>query len=340
MKRMMKTAAWLGLLAGATLSADAAAEMKNVLILNFPYDNYRVSMTARVIDALKQAGFEDRQNIAISMFQSQNIAEGIAKVQELAPDVVIDISVRNRILNDLNGSAVPLIASSDIEPFVDAQGVPKANITGVYSVLQDMVYNSYKFLQKVAPLQPGQQAVFLENTLSNRIPKEAALDALKRLGIPLKAVADASVYEDWQAAILKYNDDPEVGWILMGVWPSIKRDGSVPDMEHETAAWQREHLKKPMVTYWEIAVQWAMLCGFGMDLDDVGRQCGEMAARVLKGEEITTIKAEYPRKTLVVLNRKTADTLGITFSLDVLNLANVIYHDWEGKNVSRKSGLK
>lgn len=65
-----------------------------------------------------------------------------------------------------------------------------------------------------------------------------------------------------------------------------------------------------------------------------------MAARVLKGEDVKTINAEYPRKTLVALNRKTADTLGIMFSLDVLNLANVIYHDWEGKEVSRKSGLK
>ena len=76
-----------------------------------------------------------------------------------------------------------------------------------------------------------------------------------------------------------------------------------------------------------------------MDLDDVGRQCGEMAARVLKGEDIKTINAEYPRKTLVALNRKTADTMGLIFSPDVLNLANVIYHDWDGKEVTRKSGL-
>ncbi len=28
---------------------------------------------------------------------------------------------------------------------------PNANITGVYTTLQDMIYNSYKFLQKIAP---------------------------------------------------------------------------------------------------------------------------------------------------------------------------------------------
>ena len=111
-------------------------------------------------------------------------------------------------------------------------------------------------------------------------------------------------------------------------------------MATETAVWHREHLKKPIVTYWEVAVQWGLLCAFGVNLDDTGLQCGEMAARALKGEDITTIKAEYPRNTLVALNRQTADAMGIIFSPDVLNLANVIYHDWEGKNVTRKSGLQ
>lgn len=83
-------------------------------------------------------------------------------------------------------------------------------------------------------------------------------------------------------------------------------------------------------------MQWGLLCAFGVNLDDTGLQCGEMAARALKGEDITTIKAEYPRNTLVALNRQTADAMGIIFSPDVLNLANVIYHDWEGKNVTRK----
>ena len=83
-----------------------------------------------------------------------------------------------------------------------------------------------------------------------------------------------------------------------------------------------------------------LVCGFGVDLDDVARQCGEMAARILRGEDVKTIKAEHPRKVSVSLNRKTADSMGIMFSLDALNLANVIYHDWEGKEVSRKSGLR
>jgi len=61
-----------------------------------------------------------------------------------------------------------------------------------------------------------------------------------------------------------------------------------------------------------------------------------MVARLLQDEDIRTIKAEYPGKVSISLNRKTATNLGLVFSLNVLNLANVIYDDYEGKQVIRK----
>ncbi len=71
-------------------------------------------------------------------------------------------------------------------------------------------------------------------------------------------------------------------------------------------------------------------------MNETSIQFGRMAARVLQGEPINTIKAEYPHKVSIALNRKTATNLGIVFSLEVLSLANVIYDDYEGKQVIRK----
>ena len=339
MKRYWMTGLVGMALLGAFALGAGAAEMKKVVIENFPNDRLKVSETARAVKALEDAGFIEGQNVMIQILHDTDIEADAAKIQELQPDVIIDISQRHRIAYKFRGASLPLLIDSEAEKFTDAQDVPLENVSGMRSRLEDMIYNSYKFLAKVAPLKPGQQVVFLENTAFNLIPQEEVKDALRRLNIPLKAVLDTSVYEDWQAAIEQYNADPEVGWILMGVWPSSKRDGSLPDMERESAPWQREHQTKPLITYWEIAVQWGILCGFGVDIDELGTQLGEMAARMLKGEEIKSIKAEYPRKVSVSLNRKTADVMGLIFSPDVLNLANVIYHDWESKNVTRKSGL-
>jgi ABC-type uncharacterized transport system substrate-binding protein len=98
----------------------------------------------------------------------------------------------------------------------------------------------------------------------------------------------------------------------------------------------QEHRKKPSVTYWEPAVLTGELCGFSIDLNGVAAQSGKLAARVLQGEPIQSIKAEYPQKISIALNRKTATNLGIVFSVDVLKLADVIYDDYEGKQVIRK----
>jgi len=211
-------------------------------------------------------------------------AQLVAQVKTEAPDVVLSFTGLNNIMGVLEQFSVPVITMTAVESFVNADGIPTANVTGMYSKLQDIIFNSYKFLQQVAPLKPGQQAIFLDNPqMPGIVPKEEVLDALQRLQIPLKAVVDGAIYEDWQQAILQYNDDPEVGWILHGAGPTSKRDGSGINVTKEAFPWLQAHLKKPSISHDISAVQAGVLCGFSMDLNDVGAQCGEMAERVLQG---------------------------------------------------------
>jgi ABC-type uncharacterized transport system substrate-binding protein len=297
-------------------------------------------MVPNALKGLEQGGFVEQENVTSVILDVTPItdpAEIAVKVKDVAPDLVISIVGIPPIINALKDVGIPTVVAIGVNPFVNEEGLPTANITGIYFTLQDQWYNSYKFLQKVAPLNVGQQAVFLDNRETSWVvPKEEVAAALQRLQIPLKAVVDATIFEDSQAAILNYNDDPEVGWILMGNPSAMKRDGSRVDITIDFLPWLREHLKKPSITHVERNVQRGILCGFGIDSNEVGVQAGKMAARVLQGEPIQSIKAEYPQKVSIALNRKTATKLGIVFSLDVLQLANVIYDDYEGKQVIRK----
>jgi hypothetical protein len=335
MKNIVRISVIMVVLLGAFANIGFAAKMKTVVIDNFPNDPLKASQADQSVKVFANAGFIEGQNLVVHILHDRNLDTEIAHIRQLQPDLIMDLSPGFRLGPTFRGTTTPLLIPFGTEQFVDPQGSPRENVTGLYSMLKDMVYNSYKFLQKVAPLKPGQQAVFLDNAYSNLVPQATVADALQRLQIPLKAVIDTKVYEDWQAAILKYNDDPDVGWILTGRWPSFKRDGTETE-PLGCAAWQRENLKKPTISYWLIPVQLGVLAGFGVDGDELGWHVAEMAARVLKGEAIQTIKAEYPEKVSIALNRKTADNLGIVFSLDVLDLANVIYDDYEGKQVIRK----
>jgi ABC-type uncharacterized transport system substrate-binding protein len=336
MKRMVTMCVLLVVAVGMFANLGFAAEMKKVVILYpFSFD----SLAQYVLKGLEQAGFVASKNLTSVQIEVSATTDPVAivtQVREAAPDVVIDMSQFGQFIEALNELDIPMIKGNSAEHYVNAEGVPVANVTGLYTTLKDMVYNSYRFLQKVAPLKPGQQAVLLDVPQSPLIRREEVVDALQRLQIPLKAIVDTTIYEDWQAAILKYNEDPDVGWILYGVGLERKRDGSKVDSFTDIYPWDREHLKKPKVAYWEIVVREGALCGFGIDVEANEIQVGQMAARVLQGEPIQSIKAEYPGKVMIALNRKTATNLGITFSMDVLKLANVIYNDYEGKDVIRK----
>ena len=336
MKRIVTMSVLLVVLFGMFFNIGFAADLKTIVVLD---QEGNLMIGEQMLDGLKQAGLIEQQNVIITRItvpsQEGDLTPVIAQIQEITPEVILENSGRVPLLAALTKLSIPVIARLNVEPFVGADGMPTANITGLYTTLPDMVYHSYKFLQKVAPLKPEQQVVLLDNPESKILPKDGVIDALQRLQIPLKAVVNTVVYEDWQQTILKYNDDPSVGWILRAI-PRRKRDGSAVNPMSDIYPWEREHLKKPTITLWEFPVQAGVLCAFGIDTAEVGVQCGKMVARVLQGEDVRTIKAEYPNKVSIALNRKTATNLGIVFSLDVLNLANVIYDDYEGKQVIRK----
>ncbi|GAK58124.1 hypothetical protein U27_05097 [Candidatus Vecturithrix granuli] len=332
MRIMIAMICCLGFLANAGFTA----EMKTVVLVEYTSEPAKTTMKQHVLAGLAQAGFQENTNLKLVSFEAPRPADWPEQVAQLAPDVVIEYSGETGVTAKLHELGVPTVSYWGTAPYVGPDGIPTANITGVYTGHKDTVYNSLKLLHTIAPLKPGQQAVFFENKQRVIFPKEEVLDALKRLDVPLKAIEDTTHYEDWQAALLKYNEDPEVGWLVVLAWPYLKRDGTIPDRNVEVAQWQRERLKKPYVTFWVPTVQSGVLCAFAVDTDDVALQLAEMAARILKGEPIQSIKAEYPRKTLVAINRKTADFMGITLSLDALKLANVIFNDYEGKDVIRK----
>jgi hypothetical protein len=336
MNKLMRVIGCLIVLLGFLANVGVAAELKKAIIL---YSHPADFFPQQVLKGLEQAGFVESKNLTsmqVVTSATTDPASIVTQVQEVSPDVIIDVSELGRVSEALKELAIPIIKGNSAERYVNAEGLPVANVTGFYTTLQDMAYNSYKFLQKVAPLKPRQQVVLLDIPEVPLTPRTAVVDALQRLQIPLKTIVDATIYEDWQEAILKYNEDPEVGWILYATGPLRKRDGSSVDVQTEIFPWDRERLKKPRVAYLEMTVREGALCGFGTDLEVLGEQAGKMAARVLRGEPVQSIKAEYPEKVSVALNRKTATNLGIVFSMEVLNLADVIYDDYEGKQVIRK----
>ena len=63
---------------------------------------------------------------------------------------------------------------------------------------------------------------------------------------------------------------------------------------------------------------------YGIDLADTYRQIGVYAGRILKGAAPAALPVVQPTKFEFVINLKTAKTLGIKFSDNLLSLADKV----------------
>lgn len=305
---------------------------KNIVVVLEDSQDIRTKAKDNFLKQLKEKAGLDDSNTQITIINLEGDEkkgqECLERIKAEKPDVVVIFNgsfANNIIAGPLEGTGIPVLVCSVAEVFTDSNGVPKGNVTGVTSMPGDLRYNAFQMLNKISPIN-GKQAVFV--TTEGVFVKNDIEEDLSRIGIKLKDYCESKYVEDFMAAVEKYNQDDEVGWILVGVWPTAKKDGSICDLQ-QTSAWDLEHRKKPTVTFWETAVQMGLLCGLGVDLIDLGNQMGEMAIRVLDGENVKSITAQEPRRTTIVLNQKRADQLGIKFPADLLGSAKV-YTDFEG----------
>lgn len=73
----------------------------------------------------------------------------------------------------------------------------------------------------------------------------------------------------------------------------------------------------PLIGLSTVQVRTGALAAFSCDYADVGAQAGELAVRVLRGENPAAIPPTFPRKVTMALNLRTAQHLGITIPADI-----------------------
>lgn len=291
----------------------------------------RMGAHKNILAALEKGGYNKGNSEIIEVNiegDTQKVQSTIEDIKKLKPDVVA-LNGANHVLpiaKALKGTDIPTVMNLNLEnkeaDFIDANDMPKSNITGLYTMPKDIRFKAFDFLKKIAPLKTGQKAVFI--TVDGFFTKDDISANLKKAGVELKDYCESKYAEDFLAAVKKYNDDPEVGWILVGVWPTTKKDNSPIPMT-EMAKLDIANRKKPSVTFWSAAADFGILACLGVNLEFGGEQVGNMMVRILKGEKVQSIKVEEPKKINIEINKKRADMLGISLPPEVLGGASKVY---------------
>lgn len=209
-----------------------------------------------------------------------------------------------------NAPEIPVVSCLVLRP----DTIVKApNATGVG--LEFPLETQFGWLKTILPRAKTIGVIY--NPGENKKRVEDAARAARRLGLSLDAVA---VYtpQDIPSALTALSRRVDALW---GLADALTLS---PQMAKHILLFAFRN-KIPFVGPSDAWVRAGALYALDWDYSDLGCQCGEMAAQVLRGTPAKAIHSSTPRKVLYSVNLKTAEQIKVTISEQLAEKARNVY---------------
>ena len=272
-------------------------------------------------DGLHELGWDDGKNIRIEFRYAEG---GVTHLPEIAADLarqrvnVIVTSVNTDTLVMKNATrTIPIVMASAGDPvgggLVQSLARPGGNITGLSQIAPDLAGKRLQVLKELVPSLSGVAVIWNPKGTTSPIAwKEIQLPA-QRLLIKLQSlpVTGSSAFESaFREAKASHADaliimpDP----IFAG---NLKR---LADFAIKYRLPSTFHLKE--------YADYGGLVAYGVDRKDQFHRAASFVDKILKGAKPADLPVEQPTKFELVINLKTAKTLGIPVSPSLLASAD------------------
>ena len=272
--------------------------------------------------ALNEAGYTEGQNVAIEY----RWAEGqFDKVPALVADLVrrqvavIVAGGGTAPAAKAGGGTIPIVFTSGGDPvqqgLVASLSRPTGNMTGVTFFVISMGPKQLEMLLGAVP--KAKLIGFLSNPgypyANTQIEElQAAARTLGRKMV-VQPVTNQAEIEPAFATLSKQGTDA----LIVGGDPFFSR------WREQIVAQSVQHAL-PTCFGWREDARAGGLMSYGADLIEAYHQVGIYTARILKGEKPADLPVVQAEKVQLVLNLKTARTLGLTFPLSLLGRADEV----------------
>jgi putative tryptophan/tyrosine transport system substrate-binding protein len=272
--------------------------------------------------ALKQLGWSEGGNLRIESrwATADNIRRHAAELAALAPDVLVAATGTATVAPLLQATrTVPIVFTIVIDPvgagFVASLARPGGNATGFLMFEYGL---SGKWLELLKQIAPGvvRAAVLRDPGVASGIGQFAAVQAVApSLGVELSPV-DARDAPEIERAVTVFARSGNSGLI---VTPS-----PVASRHRELITVLAARHKLPAVYAFRFYVTAGGLISYGPDTIDQYRRAAGYVDRILKGEKPADLPVQAPTKYELVINLKTAKTLGLEIPTAVLARADEV----------------
>ena len=206
---------------------------------------------------------------------------------------------------------LPIVFMGGSDPvragLVQSLARPGGNVTGVADLDVELAPKRLEILRE---LVPGLKRVLFTYAVGDLIVSQldGYRQAARRLGLTL---VERPVHTQSEAqTVLSSVQKTDVGGILSPRYLSLNIPGFIVE------AGLRERI--PTMLHASFHVEQGGLASYAADLYQLGRQTARLVERIMKGAKPADIPVERTTRFELVVNRKTATTLGVTIPPEVL----------------------
>ena len=279
-------------------------------------DPARQSFVTAFTEALQELGWSSGRNIRIEYCWGAGDAERIRNFARELVEMQLDLIVGHTtpVVAALKAQTrtIPIVFTQVSDPvgsgFIDGFAKPGGNITGFTNLESSMGSKLGELLKEVAPTITRVAVMFNPDTAPDRgtyflRPVEAAAPSLHVEVIPAPVHNDAEI----ESAITTLV--PGTGLIVM---PDIF---ILAHREQILALADRHRL--PAAYAYRLFAASGGLLSYGTDLADLFRRAARYVDRILAGTKPAELPVQQPTKFELVINLKTAKTLGLNVPLSL-----------------------
>lgn len=307
----------LALFAATALILPAKAEEVTVAVTAIVEHPALDAARDGIKEALSEAGYKEGDNLKFVYESAQGNPGTAAQIARQfvgdAPNVIVPISTPSAQAVVSATRDIPVVFTAVSDPLgaelIKDMQKPGGNVTG----LSDMspVADHVALIKEITP--NAKSIGFIYNTAeANSVSTLAALKAeAEKAGLTIvESVATKSAEVQGAARAL-------VGRVDVIYIPT---DNTIVSA-FEAAVGVAEEAKIPLYAGDTDSVNRGALAALGFNYFDVGKQTGEIVVRVLKGEKPGDIPVRVAAGTDLVINKKAAAKMGVTFPESITSRA-------------------
>jgi len=267
-------------------------------------------------DGLVQLGWSEPRNLRLDYrvtHGSRDLADAYAReLIGLAPDAIFAspgpaVEAVRRFT-----STIPVVFTTSTDPvaagYVQSYAHPGSNLTG-FTQFETSIPSKYlQLLKDVAP-QVTRVGVLRSEIIAQGRRDYAAVEAAARpFGItPIDLLHHEDAPAELERVITAFAREPGGGLIVP--------PGNLYSEHHELIIALANQFHLPTVYFDRLFADAGGLMSYGVDLIDIWRRAASYLDRILKGEKPGDLPVQAPTKFQLVINLKTAKTLGIDVPL-------------------------